>query len=319
MIWLQSDEGGVTGSSEALLDEVHNAMKEKLLIKWEKNLNQIVGVKVTRTGEGDFKLSQPGLTKKILHSFLPDKRTAKTPMNLQKIQKSPVDKEERVDGEKYLSTIGSLNYLSVATRPDITYTMNYLARFSSDPRIQHWAAIKHLVRYLNITAAKELLIKPIRKTVDTPLHTYVDANWGGEGAQSSHGFITFFLNCPIAWTSKRQTCVASSTCHAEYMAMGTACRDAIWLNNLVEDVTGEGNIVNIHCDNTSAIHVARDNSSNRRTRHTDQEFYYINEQVYKGQIFLNWINTKSQRANILTKPLVPNLHAHGMKNLWLEE
>lgn len=186
-------------------------------------------------------------------------------MNFQKNPTSPSDDEEKVDQEKYLSAIGSLNYLSVATRPDFTYTINYLARFSADPRKQHWQAIEHVVRYLNTTRATQLTIKPIRTKVETPIHTYVDANWGGEGARSSHGFITYFLNCPIAWTSKRQTCVASSTCHAEYMAMGTACRDAVWLRNLIEDLTGQGNIVKIHCDNTSAIHVASNNLSNKQT------------------------------------------------------
>lgn len=91
-------------------------------------------------------------------SFLPDERTAKTPMSLQKILTSPDEDEESVGSEKYLRAIGSINYLSVATRPDITYTVNYLARFSSDPRQKHWTAIEHLTQYLNTTGATELLI-----------------------------------------------------------------------------------------------------------------------------------------------------------------
>lgn len=39
-------------------------------------------------------------------------------MNFQKNPTSPSDDEEKVDQEKYLSAIGSLNYLSGATRPD---------------------------------------------------------------------------------------------------------------------------------------------------------------------------------------------------------
>lgn len=173
------------------------------------------------------------------------------------------------------------------------------------------------MRYLNTTGIKSLKIKPIRSKVITPLHTYVDANWGGEGARSSHGFVTYFLNCPISWCSKRQTYVAISTCHAEYMALGTVCRDAIWLRNLVEDLTGNANVVNMYCDNTSAIHVAKDNSLNKRTRHTDREFYHVNEQIYKGSISMNWIDTKSQKADILTKALGPAMHNQGMNHLRL--
>lgn len=103
------------------------------------------------------------------------------------------------------------------------------------------------------------------------------------------------------------------------MAMGTACRDAVWPRNLIEDLTGNGNIVNLHCDKTLAVHVANDNSSNKRTRHTDREFYYINEQVYKGRIFLHWIDTKSQRADVLKKPLGTKLHSNTVQTLRLRD
>lgn len=116
--------------SEKILFELVDKLKEKLLIKWDDNLDQIVGVNVERDTNGNFMLSQPGLTKKILKSFLPDERTAKTPMNSQKIPCSPTEEEEKVDVERYLSAIGSLNYLSVATRPDITYTVNYYKSYS---------------------------------------------------------------------------------------------------------------------------------------------------------------------------------------------
>lgn len=161
IIWLHSDDAGVTGSSEELLDEIHARLKEKLLIKWEHNLDQIVGVKVERHDDGSFSLSQPGLTNKALKLFLPDDRRAKTPMNTQKIPCSPDEDEEKVDAERYLSVIGMLNYLSVATRSDITYTVNYLARYSSDPRKQHWNAVKHLLRYINSTGVMRLSIKPL--------------------------------------------------------------------------------------------------------------------------------------------------------------
>lgn len=102
--------------------------------------------------------------------------------------------------------------------------------------------------------------------------------------------------------------------------MGTACRDTVWIRNLVEDVTGVGSIIDMHCDNTSAIHVASDNSSNKRTRHTNREFYYINKQIYKGRVFLHWIDTKAQCADILTKPLGPTLHQVRLRNLgWVND
>jgi hypothetical protein len=101
------------------------------------------------------------------------------------------------------------------------------------------------------------------------------------------------------------------------MALGTAAREAVWLRNLVGDVFGAMGPVKLFCDNTAAIHVLKDNSSNKRTRHTDREFYYVNEQLFKGTVTLHWIESKHQKADILTKALGPYLFEAGKRNLCL--
>jgi hypothetical protein len=44
----------------------------------------------------------------------------------------------------YGGAIGSLQYLSYTSRPDITYTVGQLTSFTSDPGVAHWNMIKHL-------------------------------------------------------------------------------------------------------------------------------------------------------------------------------
>ena len=51
----------------------------------------------------------------------------------------------------YGGAIGSLQYLSCTTRPDIAYTVGQLAFFTSDSGVAHWNAIKHLFRYIKGT------------------------------------------------------------------------------------------------------------------------------------------------------------------------
>lgn len=151
------------------------------------------------------------------------------------------------------------------------------------------------------------------------LETYVNANWGGEFSWSIHGFVTYFLGCPVAWTSKQQTRVATLTCHAKYMGLGMAARELVWLKRLVEDmcrVLGPGIL---HCDNTLAIHVAKDNSSNKMMRHANREFFYINEQIFKGMVTLHWVDAKNQCADTLTKALGPMLFNKGRKELGVSE
>ena len=51
----------------------------------------------------------------------------------------------------YLSAVGALMYLASHTRPDISFAVNLLARFSSCPTRRHWNGIKHILRYLQGT------------------------------------------------------------------------------------------------------------------------------------------------------------------------
>ena len=60
--------------------------------------------------------------------------------------------EELLDPKvPYLSAIGTLMYLANYTHPDIAFSINLLARYSSTPTQKHWNSIKHILCYLQGT------------------------------------------------------------------------------------------------------------------------------------------------------------------------
>lgn len=59
-------------------------------------------------------------------------------------------KEEQVDANQYRRLIGRLLYLQ-ATRTDVTYAINALSEFDSDPRWNHMDALNRVLRYLKGT------------------------------------------------------------------------------------------------------------------------------------------------------------------------
>ena len=63
----------------------------------------------------------------------------------------PQEDDEETLGPKvpYLSAIGALMYLTNYTRPDITFAVNLLSRYSSAPTRRHWNLIKHILHYLS--------------------------------------------------------------------------------------------------------------------------------------------------------------------------
>ncbi|XP_074323656.1 secreted RxLR effector protein 161-like [Apium graveolens] len=71
-------------------------------------------------------------------------------LEVEKDQFRPGKEDEDALGPEvpYLSAIGALMYLENNTRPDITFVMNLLARFSYDLIKRHWDVIKHIFKYL---------------------------------------------------------------------------------------------------------------------------------------------------------------------------
>ena len=51
----------------------------------------------------------------------------------------------------YASTVGSLMYTMVCTRPDIGYVVAVVSQFMSNPGREHWALVKWILQYLRGT------------------------------------------------------------------------------------------------------------------------------------------------------------------------
>lgn len=224
-------------------------------------MNDIVGVKIDRITAHHLRLTQPDLTKKIIrdHSDLLLPITATTPVPPNLALSSEVTCPP-LDSSRYLSIVGAVSYLAVGTRPNLSFPVNFLARYAKNPQEEHWKAIKHSLRYLRDTAAMGLDVNPRDSPHKHLLETFADANWGGEFARSMYGHVTRLFGVPIAWVSRLQGCLASSTCHVEFMAIGAACHDTIWLKSLVQDVLPKISTPLILGDNKSSIHVSRDNT-----------------------------------------------------------
>ena len=69
------------------------------------------------------------------------------------------DKELLSSEVPYLSAIGTLKYLANCIRPNIVFSVNLLAIYSSVPTRRHWNGIKHILHYLCRTTSMSLLLK----------------------------------------------------------------------------------------------------------------------------------------------------------------
>ncbi|MBW0540467.1 hypothetical protein O181_080182 [Austropuccinia psidii MF-1] len=294
LLWIHVDDGVLAASSTGLMEQLKGELQNQLLLKWDVGIHSIVGITVRETGNA-FYLSQPKLITKVCDSH-PGNITTEQPLPEMNLESGPAN----ILDKEYLSRIGMLLYLAQATRPDIMFSVNYLARFSMNTSTKHWTALNHLIDYVRGTQEKALTISS--EIGNDKLQMYVDANWGGEASRSQHGYIGFLWGSPVAWNSRRQTCVASSTCQAEYMALSFAARAGMWISQAI-GIAMPGLIPTLLSDNRAAIRIAENSGSRKNSRHIQREFHLVNELIIKNQVTITWVDSKNQKADIFTKRL----------------
>jgi hypothetical protein len=205
----------------------------------------------------------------------------------------------------YLQAVGALMYLAIATRPDISYSVGVLARFSKNPGPQHWKAVKHLFRYLKGTVDYKLTYSPSPST--SALFTaYTDADHAGnpDNGRSTSGYIVKMGSGAISWSSRLQGIVALSTTEAEFVAATSAGQEILWLRNLFSELGYKLDTpTTLHIDNRSALCVAKNPEHHGRMKHLDLRYYWLRDEVEKREIELEHLGTDQMPADIMTKAL----------------
>ncbi len=79
--------------------------------------------------------------------------------------------------EEYQSAVGSLLFLSSATRPDVTFAVNNVAKFLANPTKEHWTAVKRILRYLLGTVNYGSLYT---ENASPDCVGFSDADWAGD-------------------------------------------------------------------------------------------------------------------------------------------
>jgi hypothetical protein len=194
----------------------------------------------------------------------------------------------------------------------MSYAVNLLARYSTNPFEKHWEALDYLVGYLRGTTGMKLRFNGEEEGLDL----WTDANWGGEHERLTSGYVIKMCGDSIAWGSKRQTVVALSTCAAKYIALSDGAQNLAAMSIFLDDIQHTYKM-KIYCNNKTAILIAGDNASKKKTRYLIRAFYFINDFVRANNIKIKWTRTFNQQANIFTKKLGPNKMEEANKKLGL--
>jgi len=87
------------------------------------------------------------------------------------------------------------------------------------------------------------------------------------------------------------------------------------MKHQLEDYQISANSILIFCDNTAAICLSKNPILHSRAKHIEIKHHFIRDDVQKGILDIQFINTEYQWANIFTKPLIVERFDFIKKNL----
>jgi len=204
----------------------------------------------------------------------------------------------------YLSLVGSLLF-AMQMRPDIQYAVGLIAQFGANPGVAHLEAAKCILRYLKGTADYHLVLGR-RWEGYFDLVDWSDSNWAQDmnDCRSTSGLIFDVVDSSIAWSSKKQATVATSSVEAEYVAFTNATKEAVWLHTLLTELDfSPTQAIVIHADNPGYITLANNPVSHSRAKHIDIKHHFIHEKIKYHKVRLDYVSTKNILADIFIKAL----------------
>lgn len=308
------DDGIVASSCEIALNIFIKTLGKELKSR-EVKQNKFVGFEVSRNDKSTMLHQHAYITSMLERFNLTNAVPDTTPLADTKTL-FEYDESEPLTTAPYQELIGSLLYCSCNTRPDVLFAVNFLSRFNNCARDVHWNAAKRILKYLKGTIDYGL---EYTKTELLTLDCYSDSDWAGniKDRKSTSGFITYLSGGPITFSSKQQTIVAQSSCEAEYIASATSAKELIWLKSIIGEFGIKLNATNLHLDSQSTMKLIKNPMFHKQSKHIDIRNHFIRDIYNKNYFSLHYINTKQQRADILTKSLPPKLHKQAFDNLKL--
>ncbi|XP_062103278.1 secreted RxLR effector protein 161-like [Humulus lupulus] len=169
----------------------------------------------------------------------------------------------------YAMALGCLMYIMVNTRPDIAHALSILSRFMSNPRLEHWNALKWLLRYLKGTTEMGLRYKQMDQKVT--LEGFVDADYAAtkDTMRSTNSYVFTSNGDCMCWKSQLQSVVSLSTTEDEFMATTEAFTEAIWLQGILKELKLLKGKATVYSDSQSSIHLCKNPVYHEKTKHID--------------------------------------------------
>ena len=286
------------------IKEVKTDLMKRFAMKDLGKISQYIGIDIDYSDDrSKMTLSQTKYIESLAQKYnLENTKLYDTPMesNLKLEQASEIDEQI-----KYRNLIGELLYISIGTRPDISYSINYLSRYQSCYDKTHFKYAMRVLKYLLKT--KDLKLTYYTESESDILDCMVDSDYAGDNVdrKSTTGFIIRVYGNVIFWKTHKQSTVTKCSTFAEYTAMSEAVTEILFIRNLLCESFNVNfdKPIKMYEDNSGAIAIAKFGNFTKNSKHIEVQYHYINENYENGIIDIIKIDSQFNLADMLTKSL----------------
>ncbi|WMV09073.1 hypothetical protein MTR67_002458 [Solanum verrucosum] len=173
-----------------------------------------------------------------------------------------------------------------------------------NPTVNQWAAMKRILRYLKHTPQLHIHIP---RSSHCLLQAFTDSDWAGslDDRKSTGGYAIFMGAALVSWSSKKQRIVArSSTDQSEYKALIDAAAELTWIQSLLFELgVTIPKAPLLWCDNIGASYLSINPVFHAHTKQVEIDFNFVRDKVARKDLTVQFLSSKDQLVDILTKPL----------------
>ena len=296
-------------------------LKSVIELKDMGELKHVLGMRITRNRDNlSLKIDQEVYLTAVLARYghsqcrsastpsLKERADAEADRQQQQHEKADVDESAhpQLTLANFSSVVGSLNYAATCTRPDLSYSVGMLSREMAKPDSLSLQKVERVMRYVR-GAIQEGLTYSGKGADPFSLVAYSDSDFAGDysSARSTTGNVVFFAGAAVVWQSKRQATVANSSSEAEYTAAGECAKLIMGCRNFLAEVyLPQHAPTRLFVDNqTAQLWINSESITSYRRKHINVRHHYIRELVKNKEIIVDWVSTKDQIADILTKSM----------------
>ena len=243
---------------------------------------------------------------------------------------------------QYQSLVGSLNWLSHTTHPDLSTVVSLLAQHQSNPSPGHLDAASYVVKYLSHTRTLGIYFSSSRCTqlesflhfpISPPLLSMSDANWGPQDASrsftpmelplfASRSMSAYYIDLlgPLHWMSKRQTVTAGSSAEAEIYATNECLKFLLELSQIldflqVRHIFMPGTTVILN-DNNACVNWSK-SCTTKGLRHIQMKENHVRENVARQFVSIQHVGGKVNLADLFTKEMKDTAHFVELRDLMM--